>query len=290
MDEITSVFVTESREQLAALEAALLELESRPGDDDTLNAIFRSAHTIKGGAGVIECGYIVAFTHVVENVLDKLRNAEITLDSDLIALLLVCSDHIGNLLGVLESGASAPDADLAAEGEALLARLQRDWLSGERAESRSGPPTGGVLDSDRDRSAAPKPRIRQSTQAQAAFAAISIRPPNAPRNTPSVIPPKSATTQKIVDTAAALATKIAAAPTSFWAFVTTGRISTQVTASATAANTHSNDGDVAPACRAAPGMPVPRISSTMKCPMDIKTSTPITASTAISAGLRSRFK
>ncbi|HRO37846.1 chemotaxis protein CheA [Thauera sp.] len=158
MDEITSVFVTESREQLAALEAALLELESRPGDDDTLNAIFRSAHTIKGGAGVIECGYIVAFTHVVENVLDKLRNAEITLDSDLIALLLVCSDHIGNLLGVLESGASAPDADLAAEGEALLARLQRDWLSGERAESRSGPPTamppplqssgGGAVETD----------------------------------------------------------------------------------------------------------------------------------------------
>ena len=83
MDEITSVFVTESREQLAALEAALLELENRPGDDDTLNAIFRSAHTIKGGAGVIECGYIVAFTHVVENLLDKLRNAEITLDAKL---------------------------------------------------------------------------------------------------------------------------------------------------------------------------------------------------------------
>ncbi len=140
MDEITSVFVTESREQLAALEAALLELENQPGDDDTLNAIFRSAHTIKGGAGVIECGYIVAFTHVVENLLDKLRNAEITLDSDLIALLLACSDHIGNLLGVLEAGAPGPGEDLAAEGEALLARLQRDWLSGEKAASRSGPP------------------------------------------------------------------------------------------------------------------------------------------------------
>ena len=88
MDEITTVFVTESREQLATLESALLQLENSPDDDDTLNAIFRSAHTIKGGAAVIECGYIVAFTHVVENVLDKLRNREIKLDSDLIALLL----------------------------------------------------------------------------------------------------------------------------------------------------------------------------------------------------------
>ncbi|HHW64933.1 MAG TPA: chemotaxis protein CheA [Rhodocyclaceae bacterium] len=140
MDEITTVFVTESREQLAALEAALLELENQPGDDDTLNAIFRSAHTIKGGAGVIECGYIVAFTHVVENVLDKLRNAEISLDSDLIALLLACSDHIGHLLGVLESGAPGPADELAADGEALLGRLQRDWLSGEKTASCSGPP------------------------------------------------------------------------------------------------------------------------------------------------------
>lgn len=95
---------------------------------------------------------------MVENVLDKLRNAEITLDSDLIALLLACSDHIGNLLGVLEAGAPGPADDLAAEGEALLARLQRDWLSGERAASRSGPPAavpppihssgGGTVETD----------------------------------------------------------------------------------------------------------------------------------------------
>ncbi|CAH1745415.1 Signal transduction histidine kinase CheA [Thauera humireducens] len=137
MDEITSVFVTESREQLAALESALLQLEDNPDDSDTLNAIFRSAHTIKGGAGVIECDYIVAFTHVVENVLDKLRNREITLDSDLIALLLACGDHMGHLLGVLVSGANGPDEDLAAEGEALLKRLQRDPGT---AESPSGPP------------------------------------------------------------------------------------------------------------------------------------------------------
>ena len=131
MDEITSVFVTESREQIAALESALLQLENSPSDDDTLNAIFRSAHTIKGGAGVIECSYMVAFTHVVENVLDRLREHAINADADLIALLLGCADHIGNLLGVLESGAAGPDAELAADGAALLARLQRDWLSNE---------------------------------------------------------------------------------------------------------------------------------------------------------------
>ena len=131
MDEITSVFVTESREQLVAMESALLQLENAPEDADTLNAVFRSAHTIKGGAGVVECDFIVAFTHVVESALDRLRNHEIAVDADLIAVLLASSDHIGNLLTVLESGVEAPDPDLAAEGDALLTRIKQTWLEGD---------------------------------------------------------------------------------------------------------------------------------------------------------------
>lgn len=159
MDEITSVFVTESREQLTALEAALLDLEANAGDPDTLNAVFRSAHTIKGGAGVVECEFIVAFTHVVENVLDKLRNGEIAVSGDLVAVLLSCADHIGHLLDVLEAGATQPDEDLTAEGTTILARLQRDWLAQhDDAAPRSGPPSareepvsssgGGAVETD----------------------------------------------------------------------------------------------------------------------------------------------
>ena len=142
MDEITSVFVTESREQLAAMEAALLQLEINPGDDDTLNAIFRAAHTIKGGAGVVECAFIVSFTHVVESALDKLRNGEIVVDDDLVAVLLGCSDHIGNLLDVL-AGGGQPDEELDGEGRALLDRLQKDWLSGEKHAGEAGRGQGG---------------------------------------------------------------------------------------------------------------------------------------------------
>lgn len=158
MDEITSVFVTESREQLEAMEAALLQLEDHPDDADILGAVFRAAHTIKGGAGVIECAFLVSFTHVVESALDKLRNGEITANTDLIALLLACSDHMGNLIGVLESGAEAPDPDLQAEGDGLLARLQRDWLSGDAGGATAAPPApkeeavlssgGGVVETD----------------------------------------------------------------------------------------------------------------------------------------------
>ncbi len=149
MDEITTVFVTESREQLEALEAALLQLENAPQDDDTLNAIFRAAHTIKGGAGVVECDFIVAFTHVVENALDKLRNGEIKIDSDLIAVLLACSDHIGKLVDVLESGAETLEAALQTDGDALLARLQKGWLEDNPARSMQGLP---VVDATRTES------------------------------------------------------------------------------------------------------------------------------------------
>ena len=151
MDEITSVFVTESREQLQAMEEALLELEKAPDDADTLNAVFRAAHTIKGGAGVVECDFLVSFTHVVESVLDKLRNGEIRANDDLTALLLACSDHMGNLIGVLERGEHAPDDALRVDGDALLGRLQNDWLDagaqtdGER-NARSPSPADAAVE------------------------------------------------------------------------------------------------------------------------------------------------
>ena len=62
MDELTSTFVNESRDQLTAMEDGLLRLEQNPDDADNLNAIFRAAHTIKGGSGVVECHFIEALS------------------------------------------------------------------------------------------------------------------------------------------------------------------------------------------------------------------------------------
>jgi two-component system chemotaxis sensor kinase CheA len=125
MDELTSVFIQESREQLVEMEAGLLRLEQSPDDSNNINAIFRAAHTIKGGAGVVECDFIVAFTHLVENLLDSLRNGEIAASGTLATLLLECCDQMGSLLDVLASGAPAPDADLQARGDALTERLKQ---------------------------------------------------------------------------------------------------------------------------------------------------------------------
>lgn len=130
MDELLQVFVAESRDMLAQMEGMLLELERHPGDTDTVNAVFRVAHTIKGGAGVIECDYIVKFTHVMESVLDQVRNGSLAVNSDLAALLLSCSDHLGGLLSLVEEGQSSLDAATVAQDEQLQQRL-RIYLSGE---------------------------------------------------------------------------------------------------------------------------------------------------------------
>ncbi|MBV2235455.1 MAG: chemotaxis protein CheA [Sterolibacterium sp.] len=126
MEEILSVFIQESREQIAAMEAELLGLEqgSNANDAEVLNAIFRAAHTIKGGAGVVELGMVESFTHVLENTLDKLRNNEIQVNDSLISILLNCCDHIGALLDHVESSASDEDAALQQDGAAIAEKLR----------------------------------------------------------------------------------------------------------------------------------------------------------------------
>jgi len=125
MDELTSVYIQECREQLAEMEAGLLRLEQIPDDGDNLNAIFRAAHTIKGGAGVIECAYIEQFTHRVENLLDALRNGETAVNGELANLLLACCDHVSSLVDVLAAQQAEPDNALSERGDTLTEQLKR---------------------------------------------------------------------------------------------------------------------------------------------------------------------
>ncbi len=73
---------------------------------------------------MVECGYIVHFTHVVENLLDEVRAGQVSITSDLIALLLQCRDHIQALVDLFAQGAAEPSADLAARGARLMDGLR----------------------------------------------------------------------------------------------------------------------------------------------------------------------
>ena len=83
-DSARQTYIAESRDLLQALEDLLLQAEEGELDAESINAMFRSAHTIKGSAGLFGFDPIVAFTHVVENVLDKVREGALRLDPDLV--------------------------------------------------------------------------------------------------------------------------------------------------------------------------------------------------------------
>ncbi|AKA86006.1 chemotaxis protein CheA [Pseudomonas synxantha] len=120
MDDVLQTFIAESRELLLQMEDALLQIEQSPHDLDTINGLFRVAHTIKGSAGLFGLMPIVEFTHVAESVLDRVRSLEVRVDEALSALFLDARDHIGQLIDLL-----AEDGDLERLGEPLRVQGQR---------------------------------------------------------------------------------------------------------------------------------------------------------------------
>lgn len=121
---VQQTYIVESRELLRDMESALLRLEKAPQDAEAITAVFRAAHTIKGSSGAVNFDAIVAFTHTMESVLDRIRSGRIAIDGKLIALLLACGDHVSALLDCL----AADDRNAAFErvrerGESLLGDL-----------------------------------------------------------------------------------------------------------------------------------------------------------------------
>lgn len=89
-----ATFIDECQDLLAQMEQILLQADSGHCSDDEMNALFRAAHTIKGSAGLFGLDELVRFTHVVENILDQLRNRSMQFSPELVSLLLASQDHI----------------------------------------------------------------------------------------------------------------------------------------------------------------------------------------------------
>jgi two-component system chemotaxis sensor kinase CheA len=123
MDQALQTFFAESRELLQQMEDLLLQLESAPDDQEAINAMFRAAHTIKGSAGMFGLDKIVSFTHTVENMLDKVRDGHLHFNSDLVAELLLCRDHMEMLVDHAIAGGGELDADQQHHGDVLTAKL-----------------------------------------------------------------------------------------------------------------------------------------------------------------------
>ncbi len=99
LSQFRDAFMQESEEHIVSMEAGLFALRSRPDDAETLNAVFRAAHSIKGGAGSFGLKTLVRFTHALESLLDRLRSMEFAATEEVISVLLNSVDVLRELLG-----------------------------------------------------------------------------------------------------------------------------------------------------------------------------------------------
>ena len=122
LKQFYQVFFEEAAELLADMETLLLALYVSSPNPEDLNAIFRAAHSIKGGAGTFGFSDMTELTHVLESLLDKLRKGELDVQSEMIDVFLLASDVLkGQLAG--HRGEGEADAATAAEVCAKLKQL-----------------------------------------------------------------------------------------------------------------------------------------------------------------------
>src|SRR5579863_7424880 len=130
-------FFDEADELLAQMEQLLLNLNVGRPDPEDLAAIFRAAHSIKGGAATFGFTALTETTHILESLLDRARNNEITLRKDMVDTFLETKDVLADQLTAYRASAE-PDAAAAASVCAKLERLNAE--SGEAAAPAAAAP------------------------------------------------------------------------------------------------------------------------------------------------------
>ena len=117
MDDLLADFLTETNENLAELDVALVTLERTPNDEATLSFIFRLVHTIKGTCGFLGLPRLERVAHAGENVLGKIRDKALTVTPDIVSQILAALDCVKSIVAHLGAAGTEPagdDADLIA--------------------------------------------------------------------------------------------------------------------------------------------------------------------------------
>ena len=151
MAAIKQTFFQECEEQLAELEAGLLAMEGGDNDSETVNAVFRAVHSVKGGAGAFSLEDLVRFAHVFETALDHVRAGRLEPTPEVLKVLLRAADVLADLVRAARDGGSVDEnrsQKLADELRALNpgdAAEPEDDLSGLEFQ-----PVHAVFDFDED--------------------------------------------------------------------------------------------------------------------------------------------
>lgn len=146
--EFYETFFEEAEELLSDMERHLLELDVDEPDPEQLNAIFRAAHSIKGGAGTFGFSVLQETTHMLENLLDNARQGELMLRTDIVDLFLETKDMLHDQLDAYRNGAE-PDPEAYARICQTLKQLALEELGhsvGSDSEADAAPAAGDAGD------------------------------------------------------------------------------------------------------------------------------------------------
>jgi two-component system chemotaxis sensor kinase CheA len=110
MAAIRQTFFQECEEQLAELESGLLAMEAGDSDPETVNAVFRAVHSIKGGAGAFSLEALVRFAHVFETTLDHVRAGRLAATPEVLKIKLRAADILSDLVRAARDGTDFDEA------------------------------------------------------------------------------------------------------------------------------------------------------------------------------------
>lgn len=132
VSQYLEIFIDETKEHLQNLNTQILNLEQSPDDMDTVNEIFRAAHSLKGMAGTMGYKRMQTLTHDMENVFSKVRDGALKVNSSIIDTIFQCLDALEEYLDNIQSSADEGTND----NENIIKALN-SFLNGENAEPKA---------------------------------------------------------------------------------------------------------------------------------------------------------
>lgn len=167
-EKYAELFAAEAREHLAQMGRALVALEEEPGNRESLDAIFRSVHTIKGMAGAMGYDAATRLAHNIESVLDDLRADRRGVDPDLIDLLLDSTDLLDAIVAATVEGKKLPDPSVTVERLVLWRLADQATVASDvdKSPGTAAPPPSGP---------APEPAARPRQRSGASRVRVDIR-------------------------------------------------------------------------------------------------------------------
>lgn len=130
VSQYLEIFIDETSEHIQSLSDCIMTLEKEPENSDTINEIFRAAHSLKGMAGTMGFKRMQHLTHDMENVFQEVRSGKVKVTSEMIDILFQCLDAIEGYLDIIKSTSDEGTED----NEALITALNRFLAQAEGQE------------------------------------------------------------------------------------------------------------------------------------------------------------